>query len=129
MIEFPPYRLDRRAGRLWRGSHPVALRPKAWALLRYLAERPGVLVTKEELHAAIWGDAVVSDDTLTRTVGELRRALRDDARTPRILETVHRRGFRFIARTHESAGRGPGRGVPCRARASVRAGDRHLRGA
>jgi DNA-binding winged helix-turn-helix (wHTH) protein len=54
MIEFSPYRLDLRAGRLWRGSHPVALRPKAWALLRYLAERPGALVTKEELHTAIW---------------------------------------------------------------------------
>ena len=84
----------------------MALRPKAWALLRHLAERPGALVTKEELHAAIWGDAFVSDDTLTRTVGELRRALRDDARTPRILETVHRRGFRFIAPTQESAGQG-----------------------
>jgi DNA-binding winged helix-turn-helix (wHTH) protein len=105
MIEFPPYRLDLRAGRLWRGSHPVALRPKVWALLRYLVEHPGVLLSKEELHAAIWVDAVVvSDDTLTRTVGDLRRALRDDARTPRILETVHRRGFRFIARSHESAG-------------------------
>ena len=106
MIEFPPYRLDLRAGRLWRGSQAVALRPKAWALLRYLAEHPGALVTKDELHAAIWGDAVVSDDTLTRTVGELRRALRDDARTPRILETVHRRGFRFIARPQESVGQG-----------------------
>ena len=70
----------------------MPLRPRAWALLRHPAERPGALVTKEELHAAIWGDAVVSDDTLTRTVGELRRALRDDARTPHILETVHRRG-------------------------------------
>ena len=75
MIEFSPYRLDLHAGRLWRGSHPVALRPKAWALLCYLAERPGALITKEELHAAIWGDAVVSDDTLTRTLGDLRRAL------------------------------------------------------
>ena len=62
----------------------MPLRPRAWALLRHPAEK--------ELHAAIWGDAVVSDDTLTRTVGELRRALRDDARTPHILETVHRRG-------------------------------------
>ena len=68
MIEFPPYRLDARAERLWRGNHPVALRPKAWALLRYLVERPGTLVTKDELHAAVWGDAVVSDDTLTRTL-------------------------------------------------------------
>jgi DNA-binding winged helix-turn-helix (wHTH) protein len=77
VIEFPPYRLDPRAGRLWHGDRPVELRPKAWALLSYLAERPGALVTKEELHAAVWGDVVVSDDTLTQTLGELRRALRD----------------------------------------------------
>ncbi len=100
MIEFPPYRLDTRAGRLWHGDRPVELRPKAWALLRYLAERPGALVTKEELHTAVWGDVVVSDDTLTQTLGELRRALRDDPRAPLVIETVHRRGVRFIARVH-----------------------------
>src|SRR5262245_4484493 len=106
VIEFPPFRLDCRAGRLWRGTQAVPLRPKAWALLRHLAERPGVLVTKEELHPAVWGDTVVSDDTLTRTMAELRRALRDDARTPRFIETVHRRGFRFLARQPERAGEG-----------------------
>ncbi len=100
VIEFPPYRLDPRSGRLWHGDRPVELRPKAWALLCYLAERPGALVTKEELHAAVWGDTVVSDDTLTQTLGELRRALRDDPRAPRVIETVHRRGVRFIARLH-----------------------------
>src|SRR5262245_13327080 len=103
VIEFPPFRLDCRAGRLWRGTQAVPLRPKAWALLRHLAERPGVLVTKEDLHAAVWGDTVVSDDTLTRTMAELRRTLRDDARTPRFIETVHRRGFRFLARQPERA--------------------------
>ena len=103
MLEFPPYRMDLRAERLWRGDRPVALRPKAWALLRYLVAHPGILVTKEELHAAVWGDAVVSDDTLTRTMGELRQALADDARTPRIIETAHRRGFRFIAPVREAS--------------------------
>ena len=99
MIEFPPFRLDARAGRLWRGNRPVPLRPKAWALLGYLAARPGILVPKEELLTAIWGDAVVSDETLTRTLAELRQAVGDSARTPRIIETVHRRGVRFIGRT------------------------------
>ena len=102
----------------------MELRPKAWALLRYLAERPGALVTKEELHAAVWGEIVVSDDTLTQTLGELRRALRDDPRAPHVIETVHRRGVRFIARVHttppgdggldvggRTAAR-PGRGTP-----------------
>lgn len=108
MIDFPPCRLDRLAGRLWRGDRPVALRPKVWALLRYLAERPGVLVTKNELHAAVWGDTVVSDDTLTQTLGELRQALGDRARAPRVIETVHRRGFRFIARLEGTPGGGQG---------------------
>src|SRR5262245_36331596 len=66
-------------------------------LLRDLVWRPGALVTKEELHAAVWGDTVVSDDTLTQTLGELRRALQDDPKAPRVIETVHRRGVRFIA--------------------------------
>jgi predicted ATPase len=50
----------------------------------------------------VWGDTVVSDDTVTRTLAEVRRALRDDARTPRVIETVHRRGFRFVARIQKS---------------------------
>jgi len=112
MLEFPPYRMDLRAERLWCGTEPVALRPKAWALLRYLIERPGVLVTKEALHAAVWGDAIVSDDTLTRTMGELRQALADDARTPHIIETAHRRGFRFIAPLHDASADGASAGAP-----------------
>ena len=108
VIEFPPYRLDERAGRLWHADRAVELRAKAWALLRYLAERPGALVTKEELHAAVWGDTVVSDDTLTQTLGELRRALRDDPRAPRVIETVHRRGVRFIARVQYDPASGTG---------------------
>jgi DNA-binding winged helix-turn-helix (wHTH) protein len=107
VIDFPPYRLDRRSGRLWHGDRPVQLRPKAWAVLRYLAEHPGVLITKDELHAAVWGDVAVSDDTLTQTLGELRRALRDDPRAPRVIETVHRRGVRFVARLNDGpAGNG-----------------------
>ena len=103
MIEFANFRLDPRAGRLWRGNQPVDLRPKAWALLSYLLERPGVLVTKDEMHAAVWGDTVVSDDTLSRTLAELRQALRDSARKPRVIETVHRRGVRLIATLSEAA--------------------------
>jgi DNA-binding winged helix-turn-helix (wHTH) protein/tetratricopeptide (TPR) repeat protein len=110
LIEFPPYRLDPRSARLWHGDRLVELRPKAWALLCYLIDRPGALVTKEELHAAVWGDVVVSDETLTQTLGELRRALQDDPKAPRVIETVHRRGVRFIARV---------RGVPAEDRGAA----------
>lgn len=96
MIEFPPFRLDLAAGALWRHRQSVPLRRKTWAVLRYLAERPGMLVSKPELETAVWGQAI-SDDALTRTVAELRHTLGDDSRIPRIIQTVHRRGFRFIA--------------------------------
>ncbi|MGE4094434.1 MAG: tetratricopeptide repeat protein [Candidatus Binatia bacterium] len=70
---------------------------KATSVLRYLAERAGQVVTKEELFAAVWPDAVVSDAALTTCIQEVRQALRDNARQPRFIETVHRRGFRFVA--------------------------------
>lgn len=76
----------------------VHLRAKALAVLRHLAERPGRLVSKEELFAAVWPDASVSDVVLNVCVREVRQALGDDAKAPRFIETVHRRGYRFIAR-------------------------------
>ena len=98
MIEFPPFRLDPLTERLWHGDRSVDLRPKTWALLRYLAERPGVVVPKEAVVAAVWHRPAVSDDALTRTLAEVRRALGDDARHPQFIQTVHGRGFRFVAR-------------------------------
>ncbi len=95
-IVFSSFRLDRRGGQLMRAGTPIPLRPKTWAVLVYLAERPGVLVTKEELLDAIWPDVAVTPDTLTKSIGELRLALGDDSTTPRFVETVHRRGFRFL---------------------------------
>ena len=70
---------------------------KRSALLHYLAERPGRLVTKADLLDAVWPDTAVSEWVLTTTVRELRDALGDDARQPRVIETVHGRGYRFIA--------------------------------
>jgi hypothetical protein len=66
-------------------------------VLRYLTERPGALATKRELHDAVWRGVAVTEDTLTQSILELRRAFGDDARKPRFIETVHGRGFRFIA--------------------------------
>ncbi len=76
----------------------VRVTPKSLALLRALAERPGQVVTKEELFRIVWPDTAVSDAALTSCIMELRQALQDDARRPRYIETVHRRGFRFLAR-------------------------------
>lgn len=96
-IEFAPFRLDPADERLWRGAKPVPLTPKAFAVLRYLAERPGRLVTKQELLEAVWADSLVTDASLHVCVREVREALGDRSRVPRFIETVHRRGYRFIA--------------------------------
>lgn len=90
------YRWDPQTGQLWRGKQEVSLTGKASAVLRYLVERAGQLVTKEELFAAVWPQTVVSDAALSSCIQELRHALRDDAKKPRYIETVHRRGYRFL---------------------------------
>jgi len=97
LLEFGPFRLDVVAGRLLRDGRPVPLRPKAWAVLRYLVERPGALVTKEELLDAIWPGLVLNEEAAPRHVRELRDVLGDTGQPARYLETVPRRGFRFVA--------------------------------
>ena len=81
---------------LWLADERVELTPKAYALLLYLAERPGRLVTKDELLERLWAGTVVTDGVLKVCVRELRVALRDDARSPRWIETRHRRGYAFL---------------------------------
>jgi adenylate cyclase len=75
----------------------LRLTPKAVALLKALLGRAGELVTKQELFAAVWKDTIVSDDALASCVQELRRALQDDSKRPRYIQTRHRSGYRFIA--------------------------------
>ena len=79
--------------------------PRAFAVLRHLVEHAGRLVTKDELFTTVWGDTIVSEAALTSCIRDLRRALGDSSRTPRYIETVHRRGFRFIGPV--AAARGP----------------------
>jgi DNA-binding winged helix-turn-helix (wHTH) protein len=98
VTRFGRYRLHPTQG-LTRGTHDVRVTPKALAVLCTLAERPGEVVTKDELFRAVWPDTAVSDGALTTCIQELRLALGDDARRPRYIETLHRRGFRFIAAT------------------------------
>jgi DNA-binding winged helix-turn-helix (wHTH) protein/predicted ATPase len=96
LVWFEDVRLDLRDERLWRGERVLPLSPKAFALLRYLVGQPGQLVTKAALFEAVWPDTAVGDAVLTVAIGELRRALGDDSRAPRFIETVHRRGYRFL---------------------------------
>src|SRR5262245_23865285 len=96
-ISFGPLRFDPVSGRLWSGESEVRLTPKAGAVLSALLARAGEPVSKEALFASAWPNTVVSDDALTSCIQELRRALADDPKEPRFIETRHRRGYRFIA--------------------------------
>src|SRR5262245_3149730 len=96
-LHFSPFVLDALEGRLLREGEVVPLRHRAFRVLHYLALRPGQLVTKDELFGAVWPDVTVTDIVLAVCVSELRNALGDSARTPRFVETVHGRGYRFIA--------------------------------
>lgn len=96
-IDFPPFRLDLRAGQLYREGAPVHLRPKTFAVLQHLAERPGALVSKQALLDAVWGNVAVSEDVARQSVGELREAFEDEREKPRFIETVPGRGYRFVA--------------------------------
>jgi TolB-like protein len=97
VLTFGRYRLQPRRG-LMSGTREVKLTPKALALLSFLAERPGELISKDELFAAVWPETTVGDAALVTCIQELRSALHDDARQPRYIETLHRRGYRFIGK-------------------------------
>ncbi len=94
-LRFGPFWLDGPGGRLLRDGQPVALPPKPFAVLVFLAQRPGLLVSKDELLDAVWGHRFVSDSVLKVAMNSLRSALGDDARAPQWLHTVPRRGYRF----------------------------------
>jgi len=101
-VNFGDYRFDFETGRLWSGEREVRLTPKASSVLKVLVTHAGKPVTKEELFASVWNDTVVSDDALTSCIQELRRALADDSKQPRFIETRHRRGYQFVAQLTEA---------------------------
>jgi DNA-binding winged helix-turn-helix (wHTH) protein/tetratricopeptide (TPR) repeat protein len=96
-LAFGEYRLDRANALLWRGQARVTLAPKPFEVLCCLIGRPGELVTKEELLDAVWSDLHVSESSLAVAMNALRAALGDDRQSPNYIETVTRRGYRFIA--------------------------------
>src|ERR1700746_3787750 len=99
MKAFQSFRLDSANQTLWRGDCRIPLAPKAFDVLRYLVEHAGQLVTQDELLEALWPRAYVQPEVLKHQVLKLRKALDDDPRYPRCIETVPRRGYRFIAST------------------------------
>ena len=94
---FGPFTVDAGSYRLLRGTEVIPLSPKIIDLLLYLVARQSALVPKDELFAALWPDVAVTDNALTQAVSELRQALGDDSSKPTYIQTVARRGYRFIA--------------------------------
>lgn len=76
-------------------------------LLVLLATSPGAVVTREEIFATLWPDTVVGEDTLARAVSKLRKALDDDPKAPRYIETISKRGYRLIAQVSEASESAP----------------------
>ena len=101
-IVFGPFRLDLIDERLFRGAKPLPLGAKAFAVLSHLARNGGRLIKKDELLDAVWPDVHVTEGVLKVAVREIRRALDDDVEKPRYVETVHRRGYRFVATVAEA---------------------------
>ena len=88
--------IDVPRGLLLRDGRPVKLRPKTWSVLLYLAERPGLLVTRDQLLDALWPGVAVTPETVSKSISELRQALGDDDKPPRYIETESRRGYRLL---------------------------------
>src|SRR5687767_3827545 len=91
LLRFDRFALDLTRGCLRAGDQEIALRPKAFEVLRYFAENDGRLVSKQELFEAVWPNVTVTDDTLVQCIRELRDKLGDTDH--RLIRTVPRRGY------------------------------------
>jgi TolB-like protein/DNA-binding winged helix-turn-helix (wHTH) protein len=101
IYKFGPFRIDQQERTLSRDGHPVALTPKAFDVLLLLVERRGRLVEKDALMNQVWADSFVEEGNLKVTVSMLRKALEDGAGDRQYIETVPRRGYRFVAEVAE----------------------------
>ncbi len=105
IVHFGVFEVDLRAAELRRNGLKVRLQEQPFQILRMLLEHPGDVVLREEIQRQLWrGDTVVEfDHSINAAVKRLRQALGDDADAPRYVETVPRRGYRFIARLNGSS--------------------------
>lgn len=105
-LRFGEFILDRHEKILSRDGRPVSLPPKALELLLVLLEKPGHIVQKDLLFERVWPNTFVEEGNLTYTITLLRKALNDDAENPQYIETIPRRGYRFIAALSSAETRG-----------------------
>lgn len=103
MKSFQPFRLDEVNQCLWRGNTRISLMPKPFAVLRYLVDNAGRLVSHEELLNAVWPDTFVQPEVLRRYILEIRRVLGDEADDPHFVETLPKKGYQFMAVVTDTA--------------------------
>ena len=97
MKSFQAFRLDTANQCLWRGQERVAIPPKPYDMLRYLVENPGRLVTQDELLEKLWPEIYVNPELIRKYILDIRKILGDRPDKPEFIETVTKRGYRFIA--------------------------------
>jgi Tol biopolymer transport system component/DNA-binding winged helix-turn-helix (wHTH) protein len=101
---FDDVRVEPATFRVFKAGNAVQVEPKVLKLLLYLIENRGRLIEREEILGEIWNGTHVTENALSREIAKLRRSLGDDSKTPRYIETVRTRGFRFIAEVLVEAG-------------------------
>src|SRR5262245_30144560 len=100
-IEFERFVLDLNRGSLLLNDEEVPLRPKTFAVLQFLIQNAGQLISKDDIFNAVWPEVTVTDDVLVQSIVELRRALGADG--ARLIKTIPRRGYRFDASVRPSS--------------------------
>jgi len=100
-VRFGPFSLDAATRQLLRDGREVSLSPKAFQLFLLLVVNRARAVSRQELHQTLWPSTFVLDTNIASLIAEIRRALADDAATPRFIRTMHRFGYRFVAQVDE----------------------------
>src|SRR5580700_3176042 len=105
VICFGPFELDAAGGELRKGGISLKIHPQPFRVLQLLAERPRQIVSRDEIRKCLWGGNtfVDFDGGINSCLNQIRIALGDDPEKPRYIETIPRRGYRFIAPTHVAA--------------------------
>ncbi|HWI20669.1 MAG TPA: winged helix-turn-helix domain-containing protein [Vicinamibacterales bacterium] len=107
MIRFGSFQIDPRTWLLTKEQEPVDLSPRLVEILAFIVSRAGQIVTKEELLERFWPDVNVTENTLTRAIADIRKAIGDDASAPKYLATASRRGYQFVGESVASPATDP----------------------
>src|SRR4030088_1551505 len=108
MKSFKIFRLDTENHLLWRNGDRVPLAPKGFDVLAYLVEHAGRVVTQDEILEALWSETYVNPEVFRKYIQEIRKALGDRADKPEFIETLPKRGYRFVAPVIDESGVEPG---------------------